>query len=46
MAVGGIAKDKNEIDFVAINKEIRKVLIGEVKANPQKFDKIKLRAKA
>lgn len=40
------SKGQNEIDLVAINKETRKVLIGEVKTNPQKFDEAKLRLKA
>lgn len=31
---------------MAINKETRKVLIGEVKTNPQKFEEAKLRLKA
>lgn len=35
-------KGQNEIDLVAINKETRKVLIGEVKTNPQKFEEAKL----
>lgn len=37
------SKGQNEIDLVAINKETRKVPIGEVKINFQKFDEEKLR---
>lgn len=40
------SKGQNEIDLVAISKETRKVLIGEVKTNPHKFDEAKLRLKA
>lgn len=46
--VGGwwAGKGQNEIDLVAINKETRKILIGEIKTAPQKFDEAKLRLKA
>ena len=39
-------KGKNEIDLVAIKNETRKILIGEIKTDPQKFDEAKLRLKA
>ena len=36
----------NEIDIVAINKDEKKLLIGEVKLNPKKIDLEKLKEKA
>ena len=39
-------KGQNEIDLVAINQETRKILIGEVKTNPKKFQEEMLRQKA
>lgn len=39
-------KGQNEIDLMAINNETRKILIGEIKTDPQKFDETKLRLKA
>lgn len=39
-------KGQNEIDLVAINQETRKILIGEVKTNPKKFQEEMLCQKA
>lgn len=39
-------KGQNEIDLIAIDREAKRLLIGEVKTNPQKLDETKLRGKA
>ena len=39
-------KGQNEIDLAAIDSENRRILIGEVKTNPKKFDEAKLSQKA
>ena len=39
-------KGQNEIDLAAIDRGNRKILIGEVKTNPKKFDEAKLGEKA
>lgn len=38
-------KGQNEIDLIAIDREAKRLLIGEVKTNPQKLDETKLRGK-
>lgn len=43
---GGEPGEKNEIDLIAVNDNIRQIVIGECKRNPNKFDKKDLELKS